>query len=154
MLKWLRFGSTESTHEEEDDGRASLTDASDDGTACPWDAWTCANAAAGGHLEVLKWARAHGCDWVSSDVYSCYDCAALAARGGHLEVLKWLLEPAQIFDWDDEWTCAKAAEGGQLEVLKWLRANGCQWDARTVEEATAAGHDDVLQWALANGCPS
>ena len=129
MLKWLRFGSTESTHEEEDDGRASLTDASDDGTACD-------------------------CDWVSSNVYSCYDCAALAARGGHLEVLKWLLEPAQIFDWDDEWTCAKAAEGGQLEVLKWLRANGCQWDARTVEEATAAGHDDVLQWALANGCPS
>ena len=141
VLKWLRFGSAEDSHDEED------------GTACPWNQSTCAYAAAGGHLEVLKWARAHGCDWDSSDVDSPYDCAALAAQGGHLEMLTWLFEPEHGFDWDDEWTCASAAEGGQLEVLKWLRAHGCEWDARTVEEATAAGHDDVLQWALANGCP-
>jgi hypothetical protein len=29
----------------------------------PWDAWTCAYAAKGGHLEVLKWARENGCPW-------------------------------------------------------------------------------------------
>ena len=30
---------------------------------CPWDEWTCANAAEGGQLEVLKWARANDCPW-------------------------------------------------------------------------------------------
>ena len=34
---------------------------------CPWDEWTCAMAAAGGHLKVLKWARKHGCPWVEDD---------------------------------------------------------------------------------------
>jgi hypothetical protein len=28
---------------------------------CPWDEGTCWAAAEGGHLEVLKWARANGC---------------------------------------------------------------------------------------------
>jgi len=30
---------------------------------CPWDEWTCAYAAKGGHLEVLKWAREQHCPW-------------------------------------------------------------------------------------------
>ena len=29
---------------------------------CPWDEWTCREAAEGGHLEVLQWARENGCD--------------------------------------------------------------------------------------------
>jgi hypothetical protein len=36
----------------------------------------------GGHLEVLKWARANDCPW---DFRTC----AFAAKGGHLETLKW-----------------------------------------------------------------
>ena len=32
-------------------------------TAAPWDEKTCADAAEGGHLEVLQWARANGCPW-------------------------------------------------------------------------------------------
>jgi hypothetical protein len=30
---------------------------------CPWDMLTTTLAARGGHLEVLKWALAHGCPW-------------------------------------------------------------------------------------------
>jgi len=30
---------------------------------CPWDKWTCAFAARGGHLDVLRWAREHHCPW-------------------------------------------------------------------------------------------
>jgi len=40
---------------------------------------------------VLKWARAHGCDW---DAMTC----ALAARGGHLDALQWARENG--CDWD------------------------------------------------------
>jgi hypothetical protein len=42
----------------------------------------CRGAAGGGHLDVLHWARAHGCPW---DADTCQD----AARGGHLAVLQW-----------------------------------------------------------------
>ena len=35
-----------------------------------------------GHLEVLQWARAHGCPW---DAETC----VMAARQGHREVLVW-----------------------------------------------------------------
>jgi hypothetical protein len=44
---------------------------------CPWNHRTCMSAAAGGHLEVLKWAREHGCDW---SVLTCH----AAAQYGHL----------------------------------------------------------------------
>jgi len=40
----------------------------------------CINAALGGHLEVLQWARANGCPW---DIRTCH----AAAEGGHLKVL-------------------------------------------------------------------
>jgi hypothetical protein len=79
----------------------------------PWDAWTCSYAAWGGHLRVLKWARANGCPW---DDRTC----EYAAKGGHLEVLKWARE--NRCPWN-EWTCWRAAEGGHLEVLKWAREN-------------------------------
>tara|TARA_B110000046_G_scaffold93492_1_gene101435 strand:- start:44 stop:256 length:213 start_codon:yes stop_codon:yes gene_type:complete len=36
----------------------------------------------GGHLEVLKWARANGCPWDE-------DTCEAAAEGGQLEVLEW-----------------------------------------------------------------
>ena len=42
----------------------------------------CALAAGGGHLAVLKWARAQGAPW-------CKRTCAWAARNGHLEVLQW-----------------------------------------------------------------
>jgi hypothetical protein len=50
----------------------------------PWDERTCWRAAKGGHLEVLRWARANGCPW---DWRTC----AEAAEKGHLEVLKWAI---------------------------------------------------------------
>ena len=31
--------------------------------SCPWDRWTCAFAALGGHLELLKWTIENGCPW-------------------------------------------------------------------------------------------
>ena len=82
---------------------------------CPWDSYTCSQAAEGGHLEVLRWIRTNDCPW---DSYTC----TWAAKGGHLEILKWAWENG--CPWDSD-TCAKAARGGHLEVLKWARENGC-----------------------------
>jgi len=48
---------------------------------CPWDSRLIANAARGGHLLVIKWARnrKHPCPWSEA-------ACAEAAAGGHLEV--------------------------------------------------------------------
>ena len=78
----------------------------------------CEDAARGGHLDVLKWARENDCPW---DKWTC----AFAAEGGHLEILKWARENG--CPWD-EGTCSYAAYGGHLDVLQWARANGCPWD--------------------------
>jgi hypothetical protein len=47
-----------------------------------WDESICLHAAEGGHLEVLKWARANGCPWDKLT-------HALATSEDHLEVLQW-----------------------------------------------------------------
>ncbi len=90
------------------------------GEGYPSDVMTCAKAAEGGHLEVLKWAQSNlqsqWCPWNSK---SQQICANAAARRGHLEVLKWAR--SQGCPWDAKRTCASAAEGGHLEVLQWLR---------------------------------
>ncbi len=111
---------------------------------CPWDMKkTCLSAAAGGHLDVLQWARQNGRPWSTS---TC----ERAAWAGHLEVLQ--LARRNGCPWD-EGTCWWAAHEGHLEVLQWLRQNGCPWDAKTCADAADGGHLDVLQWARENGCP-
>jgi hypothetical protein len=45
---------------------------------CPWNKYTCENAARVGHLEVLKWARENGCPW---NKYT----RQVAARNGYVE---------------------------------------------------------------------
>jgi len=86
-------------------------------------------AAAGGHLEVLMWAREHGCNW---DEFTC----AFAAEGGHLEVSQWVREHGcpweEHIPESDRDCCALAAQGGHLEVLKWLHEHNCPWDEQSV----------------------
>ncbi len=84
---------------------------------CPWNMWTCANAARNNHLEILKWARSKGCSWNK-------ETCAEAAMNGHLEVLKWAHENG--CRWDER-TCSLAAKFGYLDILKWARENDCPW---------------------------
>ena len=110
---------------------------------CPWDAQTCVWAARHGQLAVLQWARSQGCSW---NPWICGE----AAQNGHLAVVQWAR--AQGGPWNEA-TCAEAAGGGHLEVLQWVRAQGCPWDENTCSEAVRGGHLAVLQWARAQNCP-
>ncbi len=72
---------------------------------------TCAEAAGGGHLEILKWARANGCEWDSETCES-------AARGGHLDVLKW------AFANGSGWCLSSILEcADDEEMKKWIIEN-------------------------------
>ena len=113
---------------------------------CPWDEETLNAAAAGGHVEVLSWAHEHGCP-------SSSDACLEAARGGHLSALKELR--ARGVDWTDSVLCL-AATNGHVDVLRWALDHDCPRPSRlsTLCEAAASGcHLEVLQWLHANGCP-
>ena len=58
---------------------------------CPWDEWTCRNAAEGGHLDVLKYAHENWCPWDEST-------RTRACRSNHLDVLKYAVENGCPYD--------------------------------------------------------
>ena len=103
----------------------------------------CTQAAMGGHLEIVKWARKNGCPWDKD--YTC----AWVARHGLLKVLKWARENG--CSWDEK-TCSWAAEHGQLEVPQWrarTAARGTRRRARTWQGAATSRRS----WAHENDCP-
>ncbi len=72
---------------------------------------TCAYAAQGGQLEVLKWAHENGCYWNSQ-------ICAYAAHGGHLELLKWARANGC------EWEADRCMIVARDEATKqWIREN-------------------------------
>lgn len=138
-----------------EDGRSALM------TCDNWSSTTCAEAAGGGHLELLKWLRGRGCPWDRKTWQS-------AARGGHVRVLQYLLAPRRsalsyldrflerIFTrcpgLDGE-VFSEAAAGGHIRALKWLFENKVPWNESACESAARSGQGDALRWLRTKGCP-
>lgn len=83
---------------------------------CPWDEIAPAEAAKGGHVEIVFWARANGCPGDGAKT-----CAG-AAEAGNLPLLQYLR--AKGAAWGEK-VCAGAAAGGHLTILQYLRSEGC-----------------------------
>lgn len=126
---------------------------------CPWDTSTCARAARGGNLEVLKWLRESGCPW---DHWTC----AWAILGRHLEVLKWDRgnRHIEVLKWACENGCpwdemsSACACGCGCAFLRWLRRRDYPWSGMMRDDhacvfAAGGGHLGVLKWLRENGCP-
>lgn len=79
---------------------------------CPWDYRTVFSAAAMGHLDVLKWTIANSCESTSIG-----HLGYVSAAGGHFKVVKWLIEEKFYID---NYTCYYAASSGNLELFKLL----------------------------------
>lgn len=109
----------------------------------PWDATTCSAAAFAGRLDILHWAHGAGCPW---DVATC----SRAALKGHIDLIIWAHNNG--CPWDES-TCAAAASGGHFALLQYLYANGCPWDAITTTNAARTGNQLMMKWLLDNGCP-
>ena len=98
----------------------------------PWTIKTFANAAANGHLGVLKWLDHKGCPWKSEGSY--------ALNNGQIQVQRW-----------DMYAWSSATKNGQLEVLEWLYENGCNFDVSTTYDlAMNYGHLEILKWLYTN----
>ncbi|OWZ04452.1 hypothetical protein PHMEG_00023641 [Phytophthora megakarya] len=100
-------------------------------------------AAAGGHLDVLKWL--YDKYWIEPSV----DIMDAAATSGNLEMIKWLHEHAAA-----KFSTAAmdgAAKEGHLHIVQWLHENiseGCT--VKAVDDAATMGYLDVVQWLLEN----
>ncbi|KAF4135599.1 Ankyrin repeats domain-containing protein [Phytophthora infestans] len=133
------------------------------------------NAAANGHLEMIKWLHWHqawctkqainraagnghlemvkGLDEQRSEGCTT-DAMDLAASNGHLEVVKWLHENRS--EGCTQFAMDMAAKNGFFSVLKWLHDNrneGCSTHA--MDYAAAAGRLNIVRWLhehCAEGC--
>tara|TARA_B110000977_G_scaffold142414_1_gene180691 strand:+ start:43500 stop:43742 length:243 start_codon:yes stop_codon:yes gene_type:complete len=72
----------------------------------------CAQAAIGGHFEVVQWARANGYPWGE---YTC----SKAAEGGHLDVLQLARANGCPWDWQTRIHARLIPS-----ILEWVEANG------------------------------
>ena len=113
---------------------------------CPISVLACANAAARGHLEVLKYLR--------EEVKARWDgwTATRAAQNGHLHILEYLVE--RKYDEYDEYACSRAAENGHLYCLKYVREIAkAPRDSTAAQSADENGAYQCLQYLLDNNCP-
>ena len=55
---------------------------------------------------------------------------------------------------DQAWFCSSVAETNKLELLKWAREEKkCEWDERTIREASWQGNLEMIKYCVANQCP-
>ncbi|AGO84409.1 Ankyrin repeat domain containing protein [Pandoravirus salinus] len=107
-----------------------------------WDASTCAEAVAHGNLDCLRYALANGCP--------CDERAFIAATvNDRVDCLRCIHEAGRPWD---KGVCEEAAARGSIGCLTYAHENGCPWDEQTC--AKAAGESiDCLAYAHEHGCP-
>jgi len=115
---------------------------------CPCDEGACAEAATGGHLEVLKYlheeAKAPWGSWTAN----------CAASSGHLHILEYLVERKYQYDQFNTYACQCVAEYGHLDCLKYLHETAkAPWNSEAVRFAHKNNHLECVQYLLDNDCP-
>ena len=118
----------------------------EEGGTLTMNAFACATAALGGHIDFVEYIREeHGCPW---DEKTCEG----AAEGGHMDVLKYAHEQGGCAMLGNSHVCRKAAKIGQIDIVQYAREHGAPWDAKTTNDAAKGGHLDVIKYAYENGC--
>jgi hypothetical protein len=87
---------------------------------CPFNVFTCRDAAASENLEELQWLVANGCQWKEHPFTDMNPCAE-AAKEGHLVILQWA--HSNGCSWDRQRCLSIATENDQLDVMAWLNKN-------------------------------
>lgn len=139
------------------------------------------NAAAGGHLALLKWmdletptqlATRHtsSCAADAGSIecleyvlrkhgWSPIDCAISAVEANHLHVLRWMVRfPAgkkamRFSSFEDGSLIGKAAFAGHVKVMEFLVEHGAVLNKDLVVRAADGGSMEALQWLRARQCP-
>ena len=91
-----------------------------------WAQQICTQAASGGHLDVILWARANGYPWDKATTRA-------AAQEGHLHVLQHVRTLA--CPWDDDTTLAGVKH---KHILRWIRGNEGPWPEAQLDDRVVA----------------
>lgn len=131
-------------------------------------------AAAGGHLDLLKWinennitrndlaiSKAAGSGnldtvkWFYENNWEFdRDVVVSSAKHGHMHILNWI-DQNQIFDdydKNDQWMFAYAAKKYNPQILEWLLEKKYVLTSKACWYAARAGQLKSLQWLVKNGC--
>lgn len=106
--------------------------------ACDWQA-----VVATPHVDIVRYARAHG--WVPTQA-----CVVAAARAGRVEMVKCLVGRGVRLHSD---ALAAAAQSRSLATVRFLHEIGCPWDERVCTTAAHIPNVTMLRYARENGCP-
>lgn len=146
----------------------------------PWNGGAYKDAAAAGHLHVLKFLWEHHCPFENEgeglDAQDGLDVALyVSCVSGQLVASQWLYECGAkadamitaaaadaghiaLLEWllsvDAEFTTAattEACESGELDALRWLHAHGVPWDESAFHAAAANGFTELLRFMHAKG---
>lgn len=113
------------------------------GIGCQLDEHTLAQAARGGHFDLVKELCEEGCRWD-------WKVTAAAAQLGRMDMLEWLYEEGCEINF---FTASDACRGGHLHVVKWLHERGCSWCPLSYSSASEGGHIHILEYLVQEGCP-
>ncbi|RMX66010.1 hypothetical protein DD238_003165 [Peronospora effusa] len=115
---------------------------------CPWEIDlrdVLAEAAAHGHLELMKWLYSRGIGNVDNKVFD------RAATEGHLSIVQWLNKHTKLTRPSD--ILSGAARKGHFGVVQWLYENLCrEQTASAMASAATNGHLEILQWLHQQVC--
>jgi len=108
-------------------------------------------AAAGGHLETVRFLHQNGADLRAEG-----DAALrLAAAGGHLETVRYLVDTSRVrLDVSGGEAVRCAAANGHLEMVRFLHQNGADLRAEgdaALRTAAAGGHLETVRFLHQNG---
>jgi hypothetical protein len=112
---------------------------------CPLVRTVCQVAAARGHLEILRWAREHGCAWDARSIL----CSAV--RSGSVEVTAWVKQQADVVM--SNLAMAEAAKCGHTVVCEYLLEQQCPCGTSACWLAARNDHMHTLRWLHEHGCP-
>ena len=110
---------------------------------CEWNIYVMSDAASNGHLDVMKWAHELGAP-ISSLTW------LNAAQHGHLHVLKWAQEKGFLLN---DNILAMSAVCGNIEMMKWLIELGFKMSAEVIRNAASNGRLEAVKWLREMGCP-
>jgi len=101
---------------------------------------------ASANVAVLQWCVERGCTVDSEFVQE-------AAVAGRLFQLEWAASVTDVSELLNADLFVDVATTTHIPVMEWLRAQGCPWDWRVLDEACCFMRWESTAFALRNGCP-
>jgi hypothetical protein len=111
----------------------------------------CYAAADNGDLEMLKWARKHDYPWDQHGPNNVVFVCGAAAGSYNIELMAWLIQQPGVQL--SAGLMAAAAGVGDITMCEFLLANQCPWSEHTCLHAANRGEVDMLRWLREHGCP-